>query len=223
MARLVLEEDDRRFKVMLHHQTDPIILSSSRPSAVSTILSRINETNNGSMLPTQAWAQLTNAVQQFDPDVVVLVARKMPRLVNPLRLNFGPRAVAISDQAISFVLSELKEARVAIVDDVWNVGSTMLHARDRTLNAQPRTIKLFALAAKDAESAQKAGVNLVMLTSLSAEQRRSFIDSVPRALRLSFNPFDVDFPIIQCLIRAPYRTWEDCWAWLQSHFGELAH
>ena len=190
---------------------------------MSNVLATLNKTNNSAALPTQAWVELSNAVQQFDPDVVVLVARKMPRLVDALGLDFGPRAVAISDQAIPFVLRELKDARVAIVDDVWNVGTTMLHARDRTLNARPRTIKLFALAAKDAESAQEAGVNLVMLTSLSADQRRSFIESVPRALRLTSKPFDVDFPIIRCLIRAPYRTWEDCWAWLQAHFGELAH
>lgn len=187
------------------------------------VLTTENKTNRSSALPVQAWAELSSAVQRFDPDVVILVARKMPRLVDALGLNFGPRAVAISDQAIPFVLHELKDARVAIVDDVWNVGTTMLHARDRALNAGPRTIKLFALAAKDAESAQEAGVNLVMLASLSAEQRRSFIESVPRALRLASKPFDVDFPIIQCLIRAPYRTWEDCWAWLQAHFGELAH
>ena len=187
------------------------------------VLAAENETTDSSALHTQAWAELSNSVQQFDPDVVILVARKMPRLVDALGLNFGPRAVEISDQAIPFVLRELKDARVAIIDDVWNVGTTMLRARDRALNAGPRIIKLFALAAKNATTAQEAGVNLVMPASLTAEQRRSFIESVPRYLRLGSNPFDVDFPIIQCLIRAPYNNWEDCWAWLQSHFGELAH
>src|SRR4029077_12852898 len=33
----------------------------------------------------------------------------------------------------------------------------------------------------------------------------------------------VDFPIVPCLLRAPFRAWDDCWPWLKLRFGEYVH
>jgi hypothetical protein len=171
----------------------------------------------------EAWSTLAEKIRAFDADVIVLVARKMPRVVDALQLNLGDSAVSVSDQAIPFVGRELKHARVAIVDDVWNVGTTMMRARDRVLDAGPSTVRLFALGARDATEAQKQGVNLILSSSLTEGQYRSLVESVPRALKLVPKPFDVDFPIIPCLLRAPFSRWSDCWSWLKFHFGEYVH
>ncbi|MHC2284099.1 hypoxanthine-guanine phosphoribosyltransferase [Bradyrhizobium diazoefficiens] len=79
---------------------------------------------------------LVNGVRDYSPDLVVLVARKMPRLVEALNLSLGD-AVCVSDHAIPFVHPNIKGARVAIVDDIWNVGTTMLRARDRVMLGTP--------------------------------------------------------------------------------------
>jgi hypothetical protein len=169
------------------------------------------------------WTRLAESIRNFDADVVVLVARKVPRLVEAFGLDFGENAICVSDQAIPFVRRELENARVAVVDDVWNIGTTMLHAKARVQQANPRTIRLFALAAKNADKAREAGVNLTLRQSLNDAEYQSFVQSVPDALKLVPKPYDVDFPLVPCHLRAPLQSWSECLAWLRSRFGENVH
>lgn len=179
---------------------------------------------SGALLPcTEDWAALSDSIKQYDADVIVLVARKMPRLVEALRLNLGDRAICVSDHAIPFMHDDLSNARVAIVDDVWNVGSTMMRAQRRVESANPRAVRLFALGARNAPAARELGAHLAIPRSLAPDQYRSIVDSVPRALSLMPKPYDVDFPIIPCLLRPGFRSWEDCWCWLKAQFGDYAH
>ncbi len=165
---------------------------------------KIEPAEGAKILPhAGAWATLADKVREFDPDVVVLVARKMPRLMEALHLDLGSNAICVSDKAIPFVQKDLRNARVAIVDDVWNVGTTMLHARDKVLAAGPSTIRLFALSAKDMNEARRQGVNLILGGSLPEDQYKTLVGSVPRVLKLMAKPYDVDFPIIQTLLSAP--------------------
>lgn len=173
-------------------------------------------------LHSEAWQVLVNGVRDYSPDLVVLVARKMPRLVEALNLSLGD-AVCVSDHAIPFVHPNIKGARVAIVDDIWNVGTTMLRARDRVMLAAPREVRLFALAAKNADTAREFGVNLALPRSLPADRHRVLVDAVPRALRCVAKPYDVDFPIVPCTIRAPLSSWHNCWQWLSDKFGDFVH
>jgi len=175
-------------------------------------------------LHSEAWQALVDGVRDYSPDLVVLVARKMPRLVEALNLSLGDYAVCVSDHAIPFVHQNIKGARVAIVDDIWNVGTTMLRARDRVLLAAPREVQLFALAAKNAETALESGVNLALPRSLPAERHRILVDAVPRALRCVAKPYDVDFPIVPCTIRAPFSSWHADSARCRPAFrDDLAH
>lgn len=189
----------------------PDVLNSARAFTVDHYLDR------------RPWAALAEAIRKFDADIVVLVARKMPRLVETLRLDLGAQATCISDQAIPFMHQDLRGARVAIVDDIWNVGTTMRHAAKRVNAANPRSVRLFALAAKDADAAHKAGVHLMLASSLTSDRYRALVDAVPKALRLSAKPYDMDFPVVPCTLRPPFNRWLDCWSWLQAKFGERVH
>lgn len=170
-----------------------------------------------------AWSDLSDAIRRYDADVVVLVARKMPRLADALCLNLGDHATCISDQAIPFVHRELINARVAIVDDVWNVGTTLMRALERVKSANPRSVRMFALGARDAAAARNKGVTLAIGDSLTDKDYQSFVESVPATLRLVSKPYDADFPIVPCLIRTPFKTWGHCWQWLRSRFGDRVH
>jgi hypothetical protein len=169
------------------------------------------------------WEELSTAVRAFDPDVVVLVARKMPRLLEALSLDFGPGVLCISDQAIPFSATDLRDARVAIVDDVWNYGSTMLRARDRVQLAQPRATRMFAIGAREVARADAEGVELVVARRLQEQQYRALVDSVPHLLRQLPKPYDADFPLVRCLLQPGFNDWSVCWNWLSQTFGSGAH
>jgi len=171
----------------------------------------------------RAWQRVCERVQTYQPDFAVLVARKMPRIIEALNLNLGGQVICVSDQALPFVGTQLANARVAIVDDIWNVGTTMLRARDRVLQSGAREVRLFALGTRDEAKTAEAGVYLGNVGSLSDRNYRLLVNSVPRLLRSVPKPYDADFPLIPCVLRAPFSTWEQSWAWLQSRFGEAAH
>jgi hypothetical protein len=173
--------------------------------------------------PMALWDELCSQIRVFNPDYVVLVARKMPRLFDAIEFNLGAAAICISDQAIPFVQKELKGARVAIVDDLWNVGTTMRHAEARVRRAGPSAVRMFALGAKDAANATANGVRLAEPATMTEERYEHLVSSVPNLLRLVPKPFDADFPIAHCAIRAPYTSWVQCWAWLRGAFGSAVH
>lgn len=173
--------------------------------------------------PMALWGELCAQIRAFNPDYVVLVARKMPRLFDALQFDLGPSAICISDQAIPFVQRELRGARVAIVDDLWNVGTTMRHAESRVKRASPSAVRMFALAAKDAAGAAASAVKLAEPNAVTEQRYEYLVSSVPNLLRLVPKPYDADFPIIRCAIRAPYATWAQCWAWLTGKFGSAVH
>lgn len=184
---------------------------------------RERDINKTAVGPMALWADLCSQIRDFNPDYVVLVARKMPRLFDALQLDLGRSAICISDLAVPFVRSELANTRVAIVDDLWNVGSTMLYAKARVECAKPRAVKLFALGAKDAASALAQDVCLGEVTSLGEARYEHFVTMVPNILRSVPKPYDADFPISRYSLRTPFRNWEQCWAWLQLEFGGSAH
>lgn len=188
---------------------------------MDTVLER--DSNKTAIGPMALWAALCSQIRDFNPDYVVLVARKMPRLFDAVQLDLGRSAICISDQAVPFVRSELANARVAIVDDLWNAGSTMLHVKERVECAKPRAVKLFALGAKDAASALTQDVCMAEVTSLGEARYEHFVSMVPNILRNISKPYDADFPIARYALRTPFSTWQQCWAWLQLEFGAAAH
>ena len=169
------------------------------------------------------WSKLAAAVNRFDPDVVVLVARKMPRLLDVMPLELDNEVVYISDQAIPFAYKALENAKVAVVDDLLNVGTTLNNAVSRVENCRPASIRPFVLGARDCKDAKKSETFTVMRSSLNDQTYEFFVNLIPQILLKVPKPFDADFPILECALAVPYSNWNECRNWLQHRFGDSVH
>ncbi len=182
-----------------------------------------------SVLPTYEWRKLAETVKSFAPHVVVLVARKMPRLMECLGLDFGKDCVVISDLAIPFAYHLFRDSRVAIIDDVVNVGTTLANAHSRVLACGAQKICLFALAAQQRDSRQRRQNLLdklqlrVRYASYQPFDKNEHVElswSVPRALGFIAKPYDLEFPLIACHFTPPFSLNSEIFAWLQEKYGK---
>ena len=178
---------------------------------------------SASILPghSEAWYRLAENVRFFEPDVVVLVARKMPRLVELFDLDFGPSPLVLSDLALPFAHKEVSGARVAVLDDVVNVGSTLRHASDCVRACGADEVKLFSLGRRMV-GPDAPDVNCVYPEALSASTYDRVVGSVPRAISQLAKPYDLVFPVIPCRFAVPYSTAGEVIATLRERFGNEA-
>ena len=102
----------------------------------------------------EAFPELQRQIQEYRPDVLILTARKMPRLWEALRMELSCDPLIISDLAIPFISSRLKHSRIAIIDDVVNRGSTLQHIAEMVNTYNPAEVKLFSLAKRICASVQ---------------------------------------------------------------------
>jgi hypothetical protein len=153
----------------------------------------------------QLWIALAHRVRAFQPDVVVLIARKMPRLLELLDLEFGPTALVLSDMAIPFSHAFIRGRRVAVVDDLVNVGSTLRHAADCIHACDASEVRFFALG-KRAHSLVDERVECLNDEPLSPAHYAELAAGVPDGLRRLNKPYDLEFPIIPCRLLPPLRS-----------------
>lgn len=146
------------------------------------------------------WEVLADSLRQFQPSVVVLIARKAPRIAQAFQLEFGRSVLVISDLAIPFSGAELNGARVAIVDDVVNVGSTLLRAKEAVLKVGAAEVSLFVIADSASESRLEGLDDLVVAdpTPLVRESREAMSAEIPGRLQCLGRPYDLDFPLLRC-------------------------
>jgi len=181
-----------------------------------------------SVLPIFDWAKLTDIVAAFSPDIIVLVARKMPRLMECLGLNFNKGALVLSDFAIPFAHNYFKGARVAIVDDSINIGTTLCKTYQSVKACGARDIHLFALGAKENNTVDQknlldmisAHVDYVNPRKLKTNEHTALVKSIPLALGFTAKPYDLEFPILSCRFTAPYKKGTQIYEWLQNKFGK---
>lgn len=170
------------------------------------------------------WHKLTNQVRDYNPDIVVLVARKMPRLAEIFDSNFGNSVVVITDLAIPFCHQIFKNSRVAVIDDVINVGSTVDNARTQAMACGASTCHLFAIARKDHSCLiDLSEISLVDSEPMDESEYKDFVRQIPAAMQLVAKPYDLDFPVIKCVLRPPFNTAGDVTAWFKEHFGSQLH
>lgn len=170
---------------------------------------------------TAPWARLASAVREFEPAVVVLVARKAPRIQEALRLDFGANPLMISDLAIPFVGEYLRGARVAVVDDVVNVGSTIQRAIRTLERSGVEACRAFALA-RSADCHALDGLDIYYDSErpLDPEGLRSLAWQTPETLQQLARPYDLDFPIIECSFRPPLHSFAELYAALGNRFSD---
>lgn len=181
------------------------------------------------LLSQSEWNSLTQSLDQYHPEVIVLVARKMPRISEAIQLALPGDCVVISDLAIPFCSALLQGRRVAIVDDVVNVGTTIDSAAAQARLCGAAECASFALARREmvmgdfAGSADSESLFLVRPDPLGIDEYREFVRRVPRVVQSLPKPYDLDFPIVPTVLRPPFRSPDDVCSWLVASFGGDVH
>lgn len=164
-------------------------------------LSRVSEIHAS----LSAMHVLAARVLEFQADVVVLVARKMPHLAEALSLDFGKGALLMSDIAIPYAHRALQGMRIAVVDDVVNVGSTIDRARSAAQSCGASCVEMFSLGRKVSGKAP-AGIHYVYDTPMSERDYQIHVAAVPKAIRSLAKPYDLTFPLIPCRFIPPIQN-----------------
>ena len=167
------------------------------------------------------WEDLASRVSAWRPSVVLLIARKPPRLRQAFSLDLSPSARILTDLAVAFSSRQLTGARVAIVDDVINVGSTVSNVASRLVAAGVAEIRVFAVAEVDRPNILKGlDVELVSDRRLDELALQTFASRVPDALHELARPYDLDFPIVPCRLEFPLDSFDDLFDALTDRHGE---
>lgn len=167
------------------------------------------------------WESLACRVAAWQPSVVILVARKPPRIRQALDLEFSSSALVLSDLAIPFSRRYLKGARVAIVDDVVNVGSTIDRVARRLDDVGCAEMKVFAVGQVDRDNEiDRLQVDYVYDRALDRASHVELSGRVPDALQVLARPYDLDFPIIPCRLEFPLKGFADLCDAMVERYGE---
>jgi hypothetical protein len=167
------------------------------------------------------WELLAEKVRRFDPTVVVLIARKPVRMFQALGIEPAPGALVISDLAIPFMADLLKGARVAVVDDVVNVGSTLRRVYRLIAEAGAGATSAFAISHVEREM-PLADLDVVYsgAVGIDAHDLRQLGRRVPQALQSQSKPYDLTFPIMERELLAPFDRFENLLAAMRARYGE---
>jgi hypothetical protein len=144
----------------------------------------------------------------------------MPRIDESLGLDFSSIATTVSDLALPFCADFLRGARVAVVDDIINVGSTVDHVRDVVRASGASEIRSFALHSRD--HAPDASVDVVGRRGITDNEYDALRQEAPRVIANLAKPYDLDFPIIACSLASPLATGLDLANACEERFGERA-
>ncbi len=164
------------------------------------------------------WELLRKSITAYDPHVVVLLARKMPRLYELFewKEHFGNKIV-VSDFAIPFIASKITpDMRIAIVDDTYNHGTTVENLYNK-LSVLTKNIEIFVLgkaitAAKNNTCVQKNeyGFKTILpnntslfyveeINKIASVDKKSDYEvlshQIPSSIAFIAKPYEIEFPI----------------------------
>ena len=169
----------------------------------------------------EEWELLAERVQEFDPTIVVLVARKPVRMFQALGVEPAPGALVVSDLAIPFMLDLLAGARVAVVDDVVNVGSTLRRVCRRLRDAAAGEVQAFAISRVERKRPLEGlDVRYSSLTELDEFDLRQFGQRIPQTLQWHSKPYDLTFPVMERELVAPFNQFDNLLAALRGRYGD---
>lgn len=176
--------------------------------------------------PSADWFALREAVRDFNPDLVVLVARKMPRIDEAADLGLSSVATVISDLAIPFAAPFVRGARVALIDDSVNVGSTLLHALRRLKAQGAAQVRPFALYSRERNKAgnmvELGDLQLVASDPFNEQLWREAVNQAPILISGLNKPYDLDFPVLDCVLEDLVGTPSELFANLSFNYGQRA-
>lgn len=188
----------------------PAVPKSKQPPD-SSDLSRVRE----------EWELLAEGVREFDPTIVVLVARKPVRMFQALGLEPAPGALVVSDLAIPFLGDRMASAKVAVVDDVVNVGSTLRRVCRLAVAAGSSEVQAFAIShLRREDRIEDLDVRYTRVDGLDEFDLRQFGRRIPQTLQWHSKPYDLTFPVMERELRAPFWNFDFLLAALRNHYGD---
>ncbi|MCU1395206.1 MAG: hypothetical protein JWM34_3634 [Ilumatobacteraceae bacterium] len=206
-------------RYLLVTKTSPHPMRTLIASTINPPTASIAQPAPSERLRSEVWELLAEHVRDWGPDFVVLVARRMPRLAQVLSLDFG--AALLTDLAIPFSSELLRGARVAIVDDVVTVGTTMDAVRRSVLKAGASEAEMFAIGVRshDVLRIPADQLHLIDQDPLGDDRAVQIAGAVPLLLQELDRPYDLDFPIIECAALPPFSNLGDVVRGLSDCFG----
>lgn len=162
------------------------------------IIEANRETYLNRHLDLKVWKELSDKVAEFDPQIIILQPRRMPRLHKLLKsaeiLDF--KAEHTSEFAVPFCCEKFRNRRVAIIDDTVNGGHTLAETFARI--GDESQVNAFAmLRIEGGGSALDAGKITYMCESLPEAKYREASARTALALWLANEPFECEFPLFK--------------------------
>lgn len=164
-------------------------------------------------LEMDRWRRLFQEVKAWKPDYVILIARKIPRIYQLMRSFPGtgaPELSVYSDLAISH-LPGIANARVAVVDDVINVGTTVAMAADRLKKkAKAREVRCYALERRQNPRQLNIrdyadGMEYESLRPILESEYRESTKERAKSLMLLDRPFEICFPVFRLMQKGGFN------------------
>lgn len=181
-----------------------------------------------SLIDLKAFARLSSLAEKAVPDIVIMAARRMPRAVQLARFLdpslFAFKSSFYSDFALEFLGDRLRDAKVVIIDDAVNIGSTLVNIYERVLKHKPAAISCCALARKRGSiSAYRQGFPLQFAckNEWSETEYKGHITDLSRSLWVLNLPMEVEFPIYKYSVDKSFLS--DLPRILEDKFGTACH
>ena len=172
-------------------------------------------------LEIEKWQELSNNINKFNPDVIILIQPKMPRIYQALQslnieVNVDPKDYGIDINKISFNLFEaqsiisnfaidylpnnyLNGKKIAIVDDSLNVGTTLKNVEEK-INKRFTATQIKFFTVYQSESDHIVDVILSDNQRLTQDEYQEKSNCLASSLLCLPKPFASEFPIFTTTI-----------------------
>ena len=161
-------------------------------------------TSELSLLNKTDWIDFRDAVfsRTDKADLIVAIARKMPRLLEYLDYIGQSIPPIVTERALPWISNaELRRIHARFCDDVLNVGTTASHYTDYALNRGLKRASIVVYARREQHQDRKeqnklSKHGLKVFESFNEESYWRFETALPQLLLSTGKPYDLDFPII---------------------------
>jgi len=166
--------------------------------------------------------QLTAFIEQIQPDIIIALSRKAPRLLELLQEmgHISTNTIIITEKAIDFLSKEyFYKKRVLIFDDIVISGSTISNIVDTLHRHFSADIVVLSFAIDEETIAlskiennyyiiSKSGKKFLLnyIIPLTRDDRFTSCHELVRSFSFLNKPYDIDFPIFYGEINQPINT-----------------